>query len=1298
MIRQLSKPFWALVFFCLLTDAMAQVTVSRRVSSNNDDLEEFVANGIPDLGSSDLELVQESTSNAASKQIVGLRFTDLALPKNAVITNAYIQFTTDENKNLNPMNVYIRVQDADNAGLFSGIQFDLANKAKLLDSVQWTTNVNWSTVGQAGPDQRTSNIASLVQLIVNRPGWNPGQAMAFFLTGEGTRTAVAHNLNPSQAPQLVVSYYVKVTANFFVTAETDDMEEYLTTGAVDVQSSDLELGNESVGNTATNQIVGMRFANVTIPPGATIVSAHLQLTYDNSKEGNPCVQTIRAEANANPATFSNTATFALANRVKTPDSVVWTIPTWAGGSTGTRGPAQRSPNIKTLVEAALNLPGWTAGNAIALYMQGTGTREAESYEGAVGHGNPGFAPELVIEYLGVPNPTAPIGAFPIARGTVWSYYADSVAPPTNWTATSFNDSTWSFGPAQLGYGDGDEATVLSFGSSTTNKYPSYYFRHKFVYLPSSANPIDSVIFQILRDDGAAVYLNGNEVFRTNMPTGTVTYSTLAASTVGGTDENTFFRFGIPASLLVSGINVLAVSLHQDAVSSSDISFDLEAFGKKPPIAVTGFPLNRNSQWSFWDKGSVATGWNLAGFNDSDWDYGPGVLGYGDPVSTTVGFGPNAANKYITTWFRKVFNIANISVLQDTLDLNMRVDDGAIVYINGTEVVRTNLPPGAITDTTWTLSIIDGANETTYFNYKVPKTVFVAGNNTVAVRVHQRDGGSSDMTFDLEIRNPPIPPPVAGGCQGPTDTHISCFTSVMPMAQTPVLRIPSTHRFQRLLQQGNAYTKTKPGVPFATTPGNNDFTAFVGLNGSSTRGVVTVNHETTPGGVTILDVRYDSLLKIWQIDTIQPVNFYTSDIVSTTRNCSGGITPWGTIVTAEETTNPGDANSDGYTDVGWLVEIDPWTKEVKEYGNNKKEKLWAMGRMSHENVSFKSDSLTAYYAEDGNTSCVYKFVANTKTNFSAGNLYVLKLNTPLSSGEPTSSRGVWVQVPNTTQADRNNTFSLAGALGGNNFSGPEDVEFNPLDNKVYFTAKGLNRVYRFTDNGDSIANFETFVGGTSYQINHGAGVATEAWGGGNDNLVIDDRGNVWVLQDGSRNHIWMVRAGHTQANPQVELFATTPAGSEPCGFERTPDNKFGFLSLQSPSSTNASQFLIDAKGDTVRFDRSTTVAIARQEFLGSLVAGLTETLEPNRTFVMKVYPNPSNGLFKIGFDLEKESSVVGVLSDMAGKIVFRFNHDRMQQGVHSVDLNLGNLHLPRGQYILQLTAGTRMATTKVVLEP
>lgn len=400
------------------------------------------------------------------------------------------------------------------------------------------------------------------------------------------------------------------------------MEERRNLGISDPGSSDLEFGDESANDTTSNQTLGMRFNNITIPQGAIITAAYLQFTYDEAKSADPCIQFIKAENALNPITFS-ASTNELKNRPKILDSVLWTVPSWAGGVTGTRGPAQKSPDIKQLVQVLVDQAGWTSGKSMAFYMTGTGTRAAESFEGATGHGNLNYAPELIVEYLGVPNPVAPIGVFPVAKGSTWAYWADSVAPASNWTSQTFNDSTWVFGPAQLGYGDGDEATVLPFGGNSANKWPSYYFRHKFIYQFSSANPLDSIIFNLLRDDGAVVYLNGNEIFRSNMPTGPISYGSLAASTVGGSAENTYFRFGFPASLLINGLNVLAVSVHQDAVSSSDISFDLEVLGKKPPRPTSGFPMAKNSLWSYWDKGSVDSSWNAVGFDDSSWEYGPG---------------------------------------------------------------------------------------------------------------------------------------------------------------------------------------------------------------------------------------------------------------------------------------------------------------------------------------------------------------------------------------------------------------------------------------------------------------------------------------------------------------------------------------------------------------------------------------------------------------------------------------------------------------------------------------------------
>ena len=182
---------------------------------------------------------------------------------------------------------------------------------------------------------------------------------------------------------------------------------------------------------------------------------------------------------------------------------------------------------------------------------------------------------------------------------------------------------------------------------------------------------------------------------------------------------------------------------------------------------------------------------------------------------------------------------------------------------------------------------------------------------------------------------------------------------------------------------------------------------------------------------------------------------------------------------------------------------------------------------------------------------------------------------------------------------NNSNALAISLGATTFNGIEDVEIGTIDGKIYFTAKGSNRVYRFRDLGSTTFNeFETFVGGRDYLINYGNGIVSEPWSRGNDNLCFDDLGNLYVLQDGDRDHVWMVGPNHTQASPQVDIFAKLPAGSEPCGMTFTPDYKFMFLSVQHPSGSNNSTIQMDASGYAADMAKSTTVVIARKEYLGN----------------------------------------------------------------------------------------------------
>ena len=122
----------------------------------------------------------------------------------------------------------------------------------------------------------------------------------------------------------------------------------------------------------------------------------------------------------------------------------------------------------------------------------------------------------------------------------------------------------------------DEATLVSFGPDPQNKYITTYFRRAFTVL----NPAEftNLVAELLVDDGAVVYLNGVEVFRSNMPTGTIGYTTRASSALGSPAESTWITGTINPALLASGTNVIAVEIHQDGPDSSDISFNLELTG------------------------------------------------------------------------------------------------------------------------------------------------------------------------------------------------------------------------------------------------------------------------------------------------------------------------------------------------------------------------------------------------------------------------------------------------------------------------------------------------------------------------------------------------------------------------------------------------------------------------------------------------------------------------------------------------------------------------------------------------
>jgi RHS repeat-associated protein len=168
------------------------------IAMGSDDAEQS-ASGSMSLTSTDIEIVMD-----ASNQKVGLRFANVNLPQGAVISNAAIQFTVDE-VNSEATMLTIQAQASDNAPTFTSTSNNISSRSRTTASVSWTPAA-WSAVNESGPNQRTPNLASVIQETVSRTGWASGNAIAIIITGTGKRVAKSFEEDVYGVPYLHIEY------------------------------------------------------------------------------------------------------------------------------------------------------------------------------------------------------------------------------------------------------------------------------------------------------------------------------------------------------------------------------------------------------------------------------------------------------------------------------------------------------------------------------------------------------------------------------------------------------------------------------------------------------------------------------------------------------------------------------------------------------------------------------------------------------------------------------------------------------------------------------------------------------------------------------------------------------------------------------------------------------------------------------------------------------------------------------------------------------------------------------------
>ena len=390
-----------------------------------------------------IEADDAGSCQVQGNRVVGLRFAGVPVPGGASVVSAYVQFQS-ATAGRDPASFEVAGEASDAALPFTAGAHDVSARPRTMATVAWSPG-GWTGSSEAGPEQRTPDLAAIVQEIVDRPGWTAGSSLALLVTGSGSRVVTAYDGETTGAAVLHVSYDVgaaqaestassastvattsttsTLTASTTVTASTgsttitaavprasvtttpaavialdvrvrasDDDAEETASGSVNRTSTALELGVKD----GAARIVGIRFVGVDIPAHAAIVAASVQFAVGEAIT-RVTVLTIEGEQSDSASPFASAA-HDLSLRSRTAAAVSWSPDPWR--TVGAAGPGQRTPDLARVLQEIVDRPGWVPGGAVALLVSGTGLRVAKAYDR-----DPEAAPLLHVEYAPASPPT-----------------------------------------------------------------------------------------------------------------------------------------------------------------------------------------------------------------------------------------------------------------------------------------------------------------------------------------------------------------------------------------------------------------------------------------------------------------------------------------------------------------------------------------------------------------------------------------------------------------------------------------------------------------------------------------------------------------------------------------------------------------------------------------------------------------------------------------------------------------------------------------------------------------------------
>lgn len=706
-----------------------------------------------------------------------------------------------------------------------------------------------------------------------------------------------------------------------------------------------------------------------------------------------------------------------------------------------------------------------------------------------------------------------------------------------------------------------------------------------------------------------------------------------------------------------------------------------------------FVFANNQNWQYLDNGFQPEGsWMDTTYADVSWKEGTPSFGYGIPVETEVSYGTDSLDKSITTYFRKEFNISDTTAFENLL-VDMTIDDGAIVYLNGVELLRENLPVGVIDSSVLALTEYDAPVS---FHYVFPISKLDSGANVIAAEVHQSSILSSDVFFDLILEATSYEQGLTRGpyLQSSTDTSIIVKWRTLENTLGSLFYGPSSSELNTEVIDTVSQTDHE-----LVLKGLTPYTKYFYM-------IKLPNGDTLAGGDEQHFFRTHP-----RVGHSEPVNIWVvGDAGKTSRDQRAMRNAYNGYMDGKE------------TDL-WLILGDNAYQEGtdREYQRAMFRNMFEE-EMIHTNLfptpgnhdlreHFDNPTDAAYYdifalPTQGEAGGV---ASGTEAYYSYdyGDIHFVSLDSYATDRDSLGTMGEWLEEDLSVSTKKWKVVYFHHppySKGSHDSDDPDDSDSDALTSRMIEMRSML--VPTLERNGvDLVLTGHSHNYERSHLINGHYGFSDSFL---DQPHIVSHTSNPRLSGNRDLNEAYYKNPADDDLPNKGTIYAVMGCSAlkvRTADWEKQPDNLITNALMHYSTKDYIGSLSLTVHGDTLdaRFVDTDTLtrdyfSIIKDENKDiSLVTGSAAGLNENGYVknILDVYPNPYKGEVTVSYELESAESVALELTDQRGRMIHRFVEAKQSAGQYQIKVNPEKYGLPKGTYFFRLVTNDHMYTRQLV---